>query len=308
MSIVVVGSVALDTIYTPRGSARDTLGGSAAYFALAARHFSDVHVVAVVGEDFPAGHRALLAQSRVHLEGLSTVAGGKTFRWAGEYSDDLGQRKSLSTELNVFETFHPELTPEQRRASTVFLANIDPDLQHHVLDQVEKPRLVVVDTMNYWITSKRDRLLELLRRVDIVLLNDEEAKLLADDWSLPRAARKLHAQGVKRLVIKKSEHGAAMFHGEDRFFIPAYPLDNPLDPTGAGDTFAGGFLGYLDAVGASHPMQFRRAMVVGTALASIAVEGFSPRRLTEAGRDDIAARVDAVLSTMHCPPEPLWPA
>ena len=304
MSIVVVGSVALDTIYTPRGSARDALGGSAAYFALAARHFSDVHIVAVVGEDFPDEHRALLAQERIHLEGLSTVKGGKTFRWAGEYSDDLGQRKSLSTELNVFETFRPELSPEQRRANTVFLANIDPDLQHRVLDQVENPRLVVVDTMNYWITSKRNRLLDLMRRVDIVLLNDEEAKLLADDWSLPRAARKLHAQGVKRLVIKKSEHGAAMFHGEDRFFTPAYPLD----PTGAGDTFAGGFLGYLDAVGASHPMQFRRAMVVGTALASIAVEGFSPRRLTEVGRDDIAARVDAVLSTMHCPPEPLWPA
>lgn len=308
MSIVVVGSVALDTIYTPRGTARDTLGGSAAYFALAARHFTDVHVVAVVGEDFPAEHRALLAQDRVHLEGLSTVPGGRTFRWAGEYSEDLGQRKSLSTELNVFETFQPELTAEQRRAPTVFLANIDPDLQHHVLDQVEHPRLVVVDTMNYWITSKRERLLSLLKRVDIVLLNDEEVKLLADDWSLPRAARKLHALGVKRLVIKKSEHGAAMFNGEDRFFTPAFSLDNPRDPTGAGDTFAGGFLGYLDAVGATHPMQFRRAMVVGTALASIAVEGFSPRRLLESSRDEVAARVDAVLQTMYCPPEPLWGA
>jgi sugar/nucleoside kinase (ribokinase family) len=261
-----------------------------------------------VGEDFPAEHRALLAQDRVHLEGLSTVPGGRTFRWAGEYSEDLGQRKSLSTELNVFETFQPELTAEQRRAPTVFLANIDPDLQHHVLDQVEHPRLVVVDTMNYWITSKRERLLSLLQRVDIVLLNDEEVKLLADDWSLPRAARKLHALGVKRLVIKKSEHGAAMFNGEDRFFTPAFSLDNPLDPTGAGDTFAGGFLGYLDAVGATHPMQFRRAMVVGTALASIAVEGFSPRRLLESSRDEVAARVDAVLQTMYCPPEPLWGA
>ena len=308
MSIVVVGSVALDTIYTPRGSARDALGGSAAYFALAARHFSDVHVVAVVGEDFPEEHRALLAQDRIHLEGLSTVRHGKTFRWAGEYSEDLAQRKSLSTELNVFETFQPELSPEQRKATTVFLANIDPELQLHVLDQIENPRLVVVDTMNYWITSKRDRLLELIARVDIVILNDEEVKLLADDWSLPRAVRKLHERGAKRIVIKKSEHGAAMSHQGDWFYTPAYALEHPLDPTGAGDTFAGGFLGYLDAVGANHPMQFRRAMVVGTALASIAVEGFSPRRLSEAGRDEISARVDAVLTTMHCPPEPLWGA
>ncbi|MEP7028641.1 MAG: PfkB family carbohydrate kinase [Candidatus Eisenbacteria bacterium] len=307
MSIVVVGSVALDTIYTPRGSAEDTLGGSAAYFALAARHFTDVHVVAVVGEDFPAKHRAMLEIDRVHLEGLETKP-GKTFRWSGEYTDDLMGRKTLSTELNVFETFHPVLTPEQRKCSTVFLANIDPELQLEVLSQVENPRLTVFDTMNYWISSKRDALVELLRRVDVVLLNDEEVKLLAGDWSLPRAARKLHDMGAKRLVIKKSEHGAALFDREDRFFTPAYALDNPLDPTGAGDTFAGGFLGYLDATGGTHPMQFRRAMVVGTALASIAVEGFSPALLREARRETIARRVDEVLQTMYCPPEPLWPA
>jgi sugar/nucleoside kinase (ribokinase family) len=308
MSIVVVGSVALDTIYTPRGSAIEALGGSASYFALAARHFTDVHVVAVVGEDFPNDHRQLLSQERIHLGGLKTVPGGRTFRWAGEYSDDLGQRKTLNTELNVFEAFQPELTAEQRKASTVFLANIDPDLQLHVLEQVEKPRLTVFDTMNFWIQSKRERLLEVMRRVDVALLNDEEVRLLAGDWSLPRAARKLHDLGTKRLVIKKSEHGAAMFEREDRFFTPAFPLENPLDPTGAGDTFAGGFVGYLDAVGAKEPMQFRRAMVVGTALASIAVEGFSPRRLSEARRDEIAERVDAVLNYMHCAPEPLWPA
>jgi sugar/nucleoside kinase (ribokinase family) len=307
LSIVVVGSVALDTVYTPRGSALDALGGSASYFALAARHFTDVHIVAVVGEDFPAEHRKLLTADRVHLEGLETVP-GKTFRWAGEYTDDLNGRKTLATELNVFETFHPTLTPEQRKCSTVFLANIDPELQLEVLSQVENPRLTVFDTMNYWIASKRDALIELMRRVDVVLLNDEEVKLLAGDWSLPRAARKLHELGAKRLVIKKSEHGAALFDREDRFFTPAFALENPLDPTGAGDTFAGGFLGYLDATGGTHPMQFRRAMVVGTALASIAVEGFSPALLRDASRATIARRVDEVLQTMHCPPEPLWPA
>jgi sugar/nucleoside kinase (ribokinase family) len=307
MSITVVGSVALDTIYTPRGSAEDALGGSASYFSLAARHFTDVHVVAVVGEDFPAEHRATLTVDRVHLDGLATVP-GRTFRWAGEYSDDLDSRKTLRTELNVFETFHPVLSPKERKSSTVFLANIDPELQLEVLSQVEKPRLTVVDTMNYWIQSKREVLLELLRKVDIVLLNDEEAKLLADDWSLPRAARKLHDMGAKRLVIKKSEHGAAMFERNDRFFAPAFPLENPLDPTGAGDTFAGGFLGYLDATGGSHPMQFRRAMVVGAALASIAVEGYSTSSLRAAEKETIAQRVDAVLDTLYCPPEPLWPA
>jgi sugar/nucleoside kinase (ribokinase family) len=307
MGIVVVGSVALDTVFTPRGSVTDALGGSASYFSLAARHFTDVHVVAVVGEDFPREHRKLLSADGIDLTGLETRP-GKTFRWAGEYSEDLYHRKTLATELNVFETFHPVLSPEQRKASTVFLANIDPELQLEVLSQVERPRLTVFDTMNYWIQSKRKPLLELMRRVDVVLLNDEEVKLLADDWSLPRAARKLHELGARRLVIKKSEHGAALFEPDDKFFAPAFPLENPLDPTGAGDTFAGGFLGYLDATGGTDPMQFRRAMVVGTALASIAVEGFSPRRLRETGREEIAARVDAVLRTMHCPPEPLWTA
>lgn len=307
MSIVVVGSVALDTVHTPRGSAVDALGGSASYFALAARHFTDVHVVAVVGEDFPASHRALLTADRVHLEGLETKP-GKTFRWSGEYTDDLNGRKTLSTDLNVFETFHPVLSAEQRKASTVFLANIDPELQLEVLSQVERPRLTVIDTMNYWIHSKPDALLELIQRVDVVLLNDEEAKLLAGDWSLPRAARKLHAMGARMLVIKKSENGAALFHGDESFFAPAFPVENPLDPTGAGDTFAGGFLGYLDATGGTHPMQFRRAMIVGTALASIAVEGFSPQGLRDTTRDAIAQRVDAVLQTMYCPPEALWPA
>jgi sugar/nucleoside kinase (ribokinase family) len=263
-----------------------------------------VHVVAVVGEDFPAKHRAMLEIDGVHLEGLETVP-GKTFRWAGEYTDDLYGRKTLSTELNVFETFHPVLTPEQRKCSTVFLANIDPELQLEVLAQVEN-------------RADRVRHHELLDRVqedalvgscavDVVLLNGEEVKLLAGDWSLPRA-RGSSRHGAKRLVIKKSEHGAALFDRDDRFFTPAFALENPLDPTGAGDTFAGGFLGYLDATGGTHPMQFRRAMVVGTALASIAVEGFSPALLRDASRATIARRVDEVLQTMHCPPEPLWPA
>jgi sugar/nucleoside kinase (ribokinase family) len=307
VSIVVVGSVALDTIRTPRGGASDALGGSASYFALAARHFTDVHVVAVVGEDFPPEHRALLTVDGIRLEGLETRP-GRTFRWSGEYSEDLGSRNTLSTELNVFETFHPSLSPDQRQVASVFLANIDPELQLEVLSQIQRPKLVVFDTMNYWIHSKRDALIELMRRVDIVVLNDEEARLLSGDWSLPRAARKLHALGAKRIVIKKSEHGAAMFEGGDCFFTPAYPVESPEDPTGAGDAFAGGFLGYLDATGGAHPHHFRRAMVVGTALASGAVVGFSPSRIRDCRRSEIAERVDALLRSMYCPPEPLWPA
>jgi sugar/nucleoside kinase (ribokinase family) len=300
VSVLVVGSVALDSVRTPNGSVEEALGGSASYFSLAARHFTSVQMVAVVGEDFPSQSRELLAASGVDVGGLSTKP-GRTFRWAGEYGADLAYPKTLATELNVFAAFHPELTARQRKAETVFLANIDPELQLEVLDQVESPRFVACDTMNYWITSKRRALMEVMRRADVCLLNDEEARLLSGDPQVPRAARRLLDEGVKRLLVKKGEHGALLFGQNDRFFCPAYPHENLVDPTGAGDAFAGGFVGYLDHAGKSSDSEIRQAMICGTALASLCVEAFSPRRLAEITRDEIAERVRVIRALAHMP-------
>src|SRR5262249_50223573 len=274
---------ALDSVRTPNGAVEEALGGSASYFSLAARHFTDVQMVAVVGEDFPSQSRELLAASGVDVGGLSTQP-GRTFRWAAEYGADLAYPKTLATELNVFAAFHPELTARQRKAETVFLANIDPELQLEVLEQVESPRFVACDTMNYWITSKRDALLQVMRKADVCLLNDEEARLLSGDPQVPRAARRLLDEGVKRLLVKKGEHGALLFGHEGRFFGPAYPHENLVDPTGAGDAFAGGFVGYLDRESGRKPIALRQAMICGTALASLCVEAFSPQRLAEITR------------------------
>lgn len=305
MSVLVVGSVALDSVRTPHGAAEETLGGSAAYFALSARHFTDVQMVAVVGEDFPETGRELLAARGVDMAGLATQP-GRTFRWAGEYGADLAYPKTLATELNVFATFHPALSKLQRKAETVFLANIDPELQLEVLEQVEAPRVVACDTMNYWIASRRERLLEVMRRVDICLVNDEEARLLSGEAQVPRAARVLLGQGVRRLVIKKGEHGALLFTHDDQFFCPAYPHERLVDPTGAGDAFAGGFLGYLDRLSSSSPMPIRQAMVCGTALASICVEAFSPKRLAETTTEEIESRVRAIRELAQVPEIPSW--
>jgi sugar/nucleoside kinase (ribokinase family) len=293
VAVLVVGSIGLDTIETPYGVAEETLGGSAAYFSLAARHFTDVQLVAVVGDDFPAGARALLEGQGIDLSGLESHP-GRTFRWRGAYGRDLTYAETRATELNVFASFHPRLSPAHRRARTVFLANIDPDLQLEVLSQVESPSLVACDTMNYWISSKRDRLLEVLRRVDVCLINDEEAKMLAGEAQLPRAARWMLDAGVRRVVVKKGEHGALFFSREESFYCPAVPHERLVDPTGAGDSFAGGFLGYLDRMSVLEPPPFRQAMVCGAAIASLCVESFSPRRLVETTREEIADRVRAV--------------
>jgi sugar/nucleoside kinase (ribokinase family) len=306
VGVLVVGSVALDSVRTPHGEVVDALGGSASYFSLAARHFTPVQVVAVVGEDFPPASLELLRRCGVDTSGLS-VQPGRTFRWAGEYGADLGYARTLATELNVFAGFHPALSGEQRRARTLFLANIDPELQLEVLEQAERPRLVACDTMNYWIDAKREVLLEVLRRVDVCLLNDAEARQLSGEAQLPRAARVLLEMGMQRLVIKKGEHGALFFSRDDRFFCPAFPHEQLVDPTGAGDSFAGGFLGYLDREAGEAALPFRQAMVCGTALASLCVEAFSPERLAEIGRDEIAARIQAVRSLAHVPEITLWP-
>lgn len=296
--ILVVGSVALDSIRTPYGEVVDALGGSASYFSFSASHFAPVSVCAVVGEDFPAGHRDQLVSRGVDLSGLETAA-GRTFRWRGEYMAELGHAHTLETQLNVFADFHPRLDASQRRAPYVFLANIDPELQLEVLSQVRRPRLVLSDTMNYWIARKPDRVFEVLRRVDVALLNEEEARALAGETHLARAAEKLLDQGANAVIIKKGEHGALYHSREERFITPAYPVTALTDPTGAGDSFAGGFLGLLARVDRQDSEALRQAMACGTAMASLAIESFSPARLVETGLDEIGARVKALHGMVH---------
>jgi sugar/nucleoside kinase (ribokinase family) len=303
--ILVVGSVALDSVRTPFGEAVEALGGSASYFSVSASHFAPVRMVAVVGEDFPAEHRALFASRGIDSAGLET-APGRTFRWRGEYSAELGHAHTLETQLNVFSTFQPKLDDAHRRCPYVFLANIDPDLQLHVLSQVRGPRLALADTMNYWIARKPDRVLEVLRLVDVAVLNEEEARALAGETQLVRAADRLIAQGAKSVIVKQGEHGALFRSPEERFVTPAYPVETLTDPTGAGDSFAGGFLGWLARCGRSDGGALRQALACGTAMASIAIEGFSPRRLAEADRVEIARRVGLLHSMVHFVLEPLF--
>jgi sugar/nucleoside kinase (ribokinase family) len=288
--ILVVGSVALDTIRTPYGEAVEALGGSASYFSFSASHFAPVTMVAVVGEDFPAEHREAFLRRGVDLSGLQTAA-GRTFRWRGEYAAELGHAHTLETQLNVFSTFHPELDDHHRDCPFVFLANIDPDLQLEVLGQMKRPQLTVSDTMNYWIARKPERVMEVLRRVDVALLNEEEARALSGETQLVRAAGQLVAQGGKAVIVKKGEHGSLYRSKDELFVIPAFPVSGLQDPTGAGDSFAGGFLGWLSrSKSLAMPVQ-RQAMAFGTAMASLAIEAFSPARLISAGGDEIARRV-----------------
>ncbi len=303
--ILVVGSVALDSIRTPYGAVEEALGGSASYFALSASHFAPVRVVAVVGEDFPEDHRTLFAGRGVELSGLET-ARGRTFRWRGEYAADLGHAHTLETQLNVFSTFHPRLDAGHRGCGYVFLANIDPDLQLEVLGQMTAPRLVLSDTMNYWIARKPDTVLEVLKRVDVALLNEEEARALAGETLLVRAADRLLEQGAHTVIIKKGEHGALFRSRDARYITPAFPVTALKDPTGAGDSFAGGFLGFLARCGRTDGDALQQAMVCGTTMASLAIEDFSPRRLAETGRDEIETRVTMLHRMIHFDLAPLY--
>ena len=298
MSILVVGSVALDSIQTPFGRVREALGGAATYFSTVASLYDQVHLVGVVGSDFPQEHIDFLVQRGVDIRGLQ-VAQGKTFRWSGRYDYDLNRCETLATELNVFANFRPVLPEDYRDSEYVFLANIDPELQMSVLDQVRSPRLIALDTMNYWIDYKREALTEALKRVDIVLMNEAEARQYGQTFSLIRAAHKILDLGPKALVVKKGEYGAVlMANGGDLtrsfFFAPAFPLEKIADPTGAGDTFAGGFIGYLARTkqGAEN-MAIRQAIVHGTIVASFTVEGFSLERLRTLSLDDIRGRYEA---------------
>ena len=296
--ILVVGSVALDSIRTPYGEVTDALGGSASYFSFSASHYAPVSVVAVVGKDFPEEHRTTFGARGVDLSGLE-AAEGRTFRWRGEYMAELGHAHTLETQLNVCADFHPRLPDSHRRIPYVFLANIDPDLQLEVLSQMRRPRLVLSDTMNYWIARKPDRVLEVLRRVDVALLNEEEARALAGETHLSRAAERLLEQGAHAVIIKKGEHGALYHSREERFLTPAYPVVALTDPTGAGDSFAGGFMGLVARLDRADGDALRQAMACGTVMASLAIESFSPSRLVEVNPPEIQERVRELHQLVH---------
>jgi sugar/nucleoside kinase (ribokinase family) len=297
-SILVVGSVALDSVQTPFGNAKEALGGSATYFSVAASFFADVRVVAVVGEDFPEEHLAFLKSRSIDLAGLVRVP-GRTFRWTGEYGFDLNEAKTLETQLNVFATFQPQIPKAYTESELVFLANIDPDLQREVLGQVRAPRLVAADTMNYWINGKPEALRETLKSVDILLINDAETRQLADEPNLVRAAQTVLGWGPTSLAIKRGEYGALLVRKGGWFAAPALPLDSVFDPTGAGDCFAGGFIGYLANTMNFEEANIRKAIVMGSVMASFNVEAFSLDRLRRLTYPEIEARYKVFKRLAH---------
>jgi sugar/nucleoside kinase (ribokinase family) len=290
--LLVVGSVALDSVETPFGVRENALGGSATYFSAAASLLAPVSVVGVVGDDFPLADLEFLRARGVALEGLERVP-GQTFRWKGRYGYDLNTAQTLDTQLNVFERFDPKLGPAARKAERIFLGNIDPELQLRVLDQVESPGLVCADTMNYWISSKREKLQKLLARVDVLLVNDAEARQLAGEANVMKAAAAIERMGARSVCIKRGEYGALLVSGGEAFYAPAYPVSDVVDPTGAGDTFAGGFLGLLDRSGAADLRALRQAVVMGCTIASFTVEAFSLDRLRTLTLPEVRARFEA---------------
>lgn len=274
--MLVVGSVAIDDIETPFGKANNVLGGSAVYIAVAASYFlSPVRLVGVVGGDYPKEAMDFLNERGIDLEGLEVIDGGKTFRWSGKYHYDLNNRDTLSLNLNVFEKFNPKIPESYKKTKYICLGNINPVLQRRVLEQVDKPKLVVGDTMNFWIETKRDELLKVIPMFDAFILNDSEARLLAHEPNLLRAAKKIREMGAKSLIIKKGEHGALLFHEDAVFSAPAYPLENIYDPTGAGDTFAAGFTAWLAKTDDLSLENFKRAVIYGSTMASFCVEKVS---------------------------------
>ncbi len=293
MSVTVVGSIAFDAVKTPFGSRERMLGGSAVHFALAASFFDTVHVVGPVGDDFGEAEYEVLRARGIDTSDIEHVAGGRTFFWRGEYGWDLNDRETLDTQLNVFATFEPKLSEPSRTADVLFLANIQPDLQRQVRQQCTEARFVGLDSMNLWIDTARDSLIETIRGVDCLLLNDAELRQLTREPNLVRAARRLREWGPRVVVAKQGEYGAAMFTEEGFFALPAFPLESVVDPTGAGDCFAGGFMGYI----AAHPESdldhelLTRAMAYGTALASFNVEEFGVERVVRLNREEIAERV-----------------
>ena len=297
--VLIVGSVALDSVETPAGTVENALGGAATYGAVAASLFAPVQLVGVVGDDFPAEHTDFLRSRGIDLAGLQRIQGGKTFRWKGDYNADLNQAVTHETQLGVFEHFAPDLPANYRRAELVFLANINPSLQLEVLNQVENPELVLCDTMNLWINLARDTVLEVFGRVHIAVLNDGEARILTGQDNLIGAARQLLELGPRAIIIKKGEHGSMMLlhdqnGAETLFAVPAYPIDRVVDPTGAGDSFAGSLMGYLAKSGDLSDANLRRAIVYGGAVASATVQDFSLSALRELHGKEVERRFEAV--------------
>ena len=290
MSLLVVGSIAFDSVETPTDCRENVIGGSATYCSYAASYFTPVNLVGVVGEDWPAEHTALLASRNVNTAGLEVKAGEKTFSWKGKYLPNMNDRETLEVNLNVFETFSPILPESYKSTPFVFLANGAPTVQLQVLEQVENPKLVVADTMDLWINIQKEELLQLIRRIDGLVLNDSEAKLLTSEENLVKAGQAVLDLGAKFCVLKKGEHGA-MYFGEDGCYVlPAYPTEDVLDPTGAGDSFAGGMMGYIASQDTTDPASIKRALVYGTLVASYNVEDFSLDRMQQIERDSLDQR------------------
>jgi sugar/nucleoside kinase (ribokinase family) len=298
MSLLITGSVALDSVKTPIEEHHDLLGGSASYASVGASFFVPVNMVAIVGADFPKKYIELYRQRGINLDGLQ-IADGKTFRWSGEYEWDLNKRRTLSVCLNVFETFQPTLPESYKGTPYVFLANISPQLQMHVLAQVARPKFVVADTMDLWISTQRDALVELLRKIDCLVLNESEAREFTKQTNLIKAGRLLLKQGPKFVVIKKGEHGCLLFANDLFFSAPAYPLEDIHDPTGAGDCFAGAFAGYLARTDRVDPNSLRNAIIYGSVIASYCVEDFSLTRLQSLTQPEIKERYDLFKAMSH---------
>jgi sugar/nucleoside kinase (ribokinase family) len=298
MTLLVVGSIALDSIFTPFGETADALGGSAVYFSVAGSILHPVQVVGVIGHDYPHEELERLAPRGIDWSGVER-AEGESFRWKGKYSYDLQSRETLETRLGVFADFQPKLPVAFRSARFLFLGNIDPELQIGVLDQVSQPEMVVCDTMNYWIQRKKAALLQLLSRIDVLMVNDSEARELSGDWNIHRAGRWILAHGPTRVVIKQGEHGALLIERNRTFYVPAFPLETVFDPTGAGDAFAGGFMAYLARTQSVTEDNIRRAMVYGAAMGSYAVEQFGIRGFEPVTLSDVEARVRAFQDLTH---------
>ena len=290
MSIIVLGTVALDSVKTPFGQMKQMLGGSAAHFSMAARLFTQVHLVAIVGKDFPQKYIDFLRGKNLELTSLITD-NGRTFRWEGKYQGDLNTAITLNTELGVLAGFKPRISEKQRRIRHIFLANVDPDIQRHLLKRMSSPQLVGLDSMNYWINHKRRSLVRLLKDVDIYVANDQEARMLSGESNLVKAARACLSFGAKMVLIKKGEHGVLFFSDKFTFSLPAYPADKVIDPTGAGDTFAGGFMGYLAKFGRVTPLAIKKAPAYGTIAASFNIEDFGLRRTAVLTYKELRKRV-----------------
>ncbi|MCD6459585.1 sugar kinase [bacterium] len=293
-SLLVVGSVAFDHVTTPSGNREESLGGSATYFSHSASFFCPVKLVAVIGDDFPQKYIDDLNKKNIDTSGLIRRQ-GKTFRWKGSYVNDLNEAETIETNLNVFETFKPVLPDNYKDTPFVFLANIDPDLQLNVLEQVKSPKFVACDTMNLWIDIKKNSLLNLLKKIDLLILNDGEAKMLSGKSNLISAAKAIQSMGPKSVIVKKGEHGSLLVYENDLFVLPAYPIETVVDPTGAGDTFAGGTIGYICKKGKTGFNDLKKAIAYGTVMASFNVENFSMDNLIGLTDDKISARFDELL-------------